>query len=168
MAAKTHRAFPRTQYEAPIKYLNVDPNYVYMTRMHSFSKGGLYFESFQCLTPDLQIYIIMTNYSPNSEGPEAYQSYLAKIRWCHKLPQVDKPRYGVGVEFLEKSHALLGVEGIERRSACDMCEAEAQPELVCRMDDHICLCLACFNQLEVLVPGIVKRSVIRFLNGNVI
>ena len=122
MAVETPRAFPRTQYEAPIKYLNVNPDYIYMTRMYSFSDGGLYFESFQSLMPDLQIYIIMTNYAPESDGPEAYQSYLANIRWCHKLPQTDTPRYGVGVEFLEKSHTLFGVEDNESRTACDLCE----------------------------------------------
>lgn len=168
MTIETHRTFSRTQYEAPIKYLDVNPNYIYMTRMHSFSDGGLYFESFQSLMPDLQINIIMTNYSPESNGPEAYRSYLAKIRWCNKLPQMDKPRYGVGVEFLEKSHARLGVEDNESHTACDLCETATVTELVCRIDDYICLCPACFNQLEMIPAGIVKTSIMRFLYGNVI
>lgn len=168
MAATIKRGFPRVQHEAPITYLNVNQNHIFLTRMYSFSEGGLYFESFQSLVPDLHIYIIMTNYAPGSNGPEAYQSYLAKIRWCHKLPQIDTPRYGVGVEFLEKSHTRFGFRENESGHCCDLCDTDTTSELVCRIDDYICLCPPCFDYLEMISTGSVKESIMRFINGNVI
>ena len=98
MQAHSRRIFPRNQYEAPIQYLYLQPDRYYNSRMYNFSQGGLYFEPFQPLELSSQINIIMPNYSPDTNGPEAFQSYLAVIRWCQKLSDEKSSRFGVGVE----------------------------------------------------------------------
>ena len=86
MQTNSRRNFPRNQCEAPIQYLYMQPDRYYNSRTYNFSEGGLYFKSLQPLELNSQINIIMPNYSPDAQGPEAYQSYLAVIRWCQKLP----------------------------------------------------------------------------------
>ena len=84
MQTRSRRIFPRKQYEAPIQYVYLQPDRYYNSRMYNFSESGLYFEPFQPLELNSQISIIMPNYSPDADGPEAFQSYLAVIRWCQK------------------------------------------------------------------------------------
>ena len=168
MQAKSKRAFPRNQYEAPIQYLYVQFDRYYNSRMYNFSKGGLYFEPFKPLELNTQINIIMPNYSPDAKGPEGFQSYLAVIRWCQKLSDEKSPRFGVGVEILERSHErFINIE-TQKRQSCDLCDKLLLEASVCRIDGSICLCPDCYHRFDEIPEGSLKSSIKRSLDGNVL
>ena len=145
MATQLRRVFPRKHYKASIKYLNGDPNYYYRCRMFNFSGGGLYFEPLHSFTPDSQVTIVMDNHSPGTYGPEAYRSYLAKVRWCRELSDDDPRRFATGVEFLEKSHSIRGLDVVEDDYTCDLCGKLTSAASICRLDGSGCLCPQCFK-----------------------
>ena len=166
MATQSRRAFRRSHYEAPIKYLNGDPDYYYKCRMFNFSEGGLYFEPLHSFAPEAQVTIVMDNHSPGSYGPEAYRSYLGSVRWCQELSHADPQRFAIGVEFLEKSHSIRGLDVDEHDYTCDLCGKLTSAASICRLDGSACLCPQCFKHWERIPEGLVKKSIERFLDGN--
>ena len=168
MPAHSKRIFPRNRYEAPIQYLYLQPDRYYNSRMYNFSQGGMYFEPFQSLELNKQINIIMPNYSPDAKGPEAFQSYLAVIRWCQKLSDEKASRYGVGVEIIDRSHERLIQIKTQKRQSCESCGELLSIASVCRLDGTICLCPDCFQRLDKMPESEIKSSIKRFLDGNVL
>ena len=168
MQTHSRRIFPRKQYEAPIQYLYLQQDRYYNSRMYNFSRDGLYFEPFQSLELNRQINIIMPNYSPDTKGPEAFQSYLAVIRWCQKLPDEKSSRFGVGVEIIERSHErFINIE-TQKSKSCDLCGELMLTASVCRLDGSICLCSNCFHRLDEMAESDIKFSIKRFLKGKVL
>jgi hypothetical protein len=168
MQTHSRRNFPRNQCEAPIQYLYLQPDRYYNSRSYNFSEGGLYFESFQPLELNSQINIIMPNYSPDAHGPEAFQSYLAVIRWCQKIADEKSSQFGVGVKILARSHERFTNLESQKRQLCDQCDKLLPPASVCRIDGSICLCPDCFHRLDEMPEGAVKSGIKRFLDGNVL
>jgi len=168
MQTQSRRIFPRSHYEAPLQYLYLQPDRYYNSRMYNFSQDGLYFEPFQSLELNTQINIIMPNYSPDTNGPEAFQSYLAVIRWCQKLSDEKSSRFGVGVEIIERSHErFINIE-TQKRQSCDLCGELLLTASVCRLDGSICLCPDCFHRWDKMPENDIKSSVKRYLNGKVL
>ena len=168
MQTHSRRTFPRKQYEAPIQYVYLQPDRFYNSRMYNFSEGGFYFEPFQPLEINSQINIVMPNYSPDADGPEAYQSYLAVIRWCQKRPGAKSSQFGAGAEIIERSHERFAGIETQKRQSCDLCGKSLPAASVCRIDGSICVCPNCFNRLDKMPEGQVKSSIKRFLDGNVL
>ena len=168
MQAHSRRIFPRNQYEAPIHFLYSQPDRYYNSQMYNFSQGGLYFEPIQFLEPHTQINIIMPNYSPDTNGPEAFQSYLAVVRWCQKLPDEKSSRFGVGVEIIERSHDRFINLETQKKKSCDLCGELMLTASVCRLDGSICLCPDCFHRLDEMPESDIKSGIKRYLDGNVL
>ena len=168
MQTHSRRNFPRNQFEAPIQYLSSQPDRYFNSRIYNYSQGGMYFEPLKSLEPNSQINIIMPNYSPQTDGPEAFQSYLAVIRWCRKLPDEQSARFGVGVEILERSHERSIDFEPQKRQTCDLCGELMLTASVCRLDGSICLCQDCYHRLDEMPEGDIKFSIKRFLDGNVL
>ena len=168
MQLHSRRNFPRNQYEAPIQYIHSQPDRYYNSRMYNFSRGGMYFEPLHSLELNSQINIIMPNYSPDADGPEAFQSYLAVTRWCQKRPDERSARFGVGVEIIERSHErFINIE-TRKSQTCDLCGKLMLTASVCRLDGSICLCPDCFHRMDEMPDGDIKSSIRRFLDGNVL
>ena len=168
MQAKSRRIYPRNQYEAPIQYQSSQPDRYFNSRMYNFSQGGLYFEPLQPLEPNTKINIIMPNYSPDTNGPEAYQSYLAVIRWCQKLSDEKSSRFGVGAEIIERSHERSVNIETQRRQSCGLCDKLLLKASVCLIDGSICLCPDCYQRFNEMQEGSLKSSIKSFLDGNVL
>jgi hypothetical protein len=168
MAVQIQRNFPRTHYEAPIQYGRTNADGFLDARMFNFSKGGLYFEPSQPLSPNSDIYIVMRNYSPGTYGPEAYKSYIARIKWCDQIVKTEGRIYGAGVQFLERSHELLGSETQAVRIACDLCGTLIPSSEVCQTEDTVYLCSSCYKHLTSIPEGKLRETIHRFLLGNVI
>jgi hypothetical protein len=168
MQTYSRRIFPRNHYEAPIQYLYSQPDRYFNSRMYNYSQGGMYFEPLKSLELNSQIHIIMPNYSPHADGPEAFQSYLAVIRWCQKLPDEQAAGFGVGVEIIERSHEQSINFETQKRQTCDLCGELMLTASVCRLDGSICLCQECYHRLDEMPEGDIKFSIKRFLDGNVL
>jgi len=136
--------------------------------MTNFSEDGLCFESIHVMQPKSKITIRMPNYAPGSSGPEAFQSYLAEIRWCQDRSDPKRTRYRVGVRILERSRSRSTPAEPKRRQDCDLCGEGFDAASICLMDGSICLCPGCFKHLDAMPDGHIKSNIKRFLIGNVL
>jgi hypothetical protein len=168
MAAFIKRAYSRDTYEAPIMYANYDTENYYSAKVYNNSQGGMYFESDSPIKPEADICVKMVNYSPDTSGPEAYKAYRAIVRWCKKIDKEDSSRYGIGIQYLAKSHTVYGGSVHGSTHSCDLCGEKEPSEKIYETDDFICLCITCYKHLESLPEGKTKESIKRFLSGNVI
>jgi len=168
MPAFTKRSSHRNHYESPIRYANINTDLYSDARMYNYSKDGMYFEPSRPLVPESEIYIVMVNYSPGTNGPEAYKSYIARIRWCRELQKKDALRYGVGVQFLDRSHEIYGLDIEDTQYSCDLCGQLTPSNKIHKTEDYIYLCPDCLKYLNVVPGGKIKDSIERFLIGNVI
>ena len=168
MSAFTKRAYSRDAYEAPIMYANYDTENYYQAKMYNSSAGGMYFESDHSIKPKSDICIKMINYRADKSGPEAYKAYRAKVRWCKKIDKGDNSRYGIGIQYLVKSHTVYGGNVHGSTSSCDLCGERMRSGEIHETDDFICLCINCFKYLDELPEGKIKESIKEFLTGNVI
>ena len=168
MQTQSRRKCERHQSEAPVQYVYRQPDLYYNSRVLNYCEDGMYFESIQPLELNSQVRIIMPNYSSEASGPEAFQSYLAEIRWCQKIPDEKPSQFGVGVEILEKSYERLTKIEPQSRQTCDRCDALLTTASVCRINGSICLCPDCFDRLEEIPEGRVKSDIKRILDRNVL
>lgn len=168
MAQHFERAYPRNPFEAPLQYHVPCSGQCAKTKFYNLSEGGLYFETFHPMAPDEKIEVVMSNKFGGAYGPEAYSAYLARIRWCRKLRERERLRYGVGIEFLEKRQLEFNSNVLETEHFCDMCGASIATEAVCQTDGTGCLCIKCADHLETVPSGTLKACILQFLDGNVL
>lgn len=163
MTAYKKRAHSRGNYEAPIRYADFNTKNYFEAKMYNWSMDGMYFESPRCPPAKSDICIQMVGYMPDSEGPEAYRFYRAKVRWCKQIVNVGGPPCGVGVQHIVRSHIVSGPT-----YTCSLCGENIPYGEIHETDDFVYLCSACFNHLKVLPDGKVKECIKNFMIGNVI
>jgi hypothetical protein len=168
MATYARRLYPRGHYEAPILYASVGSDSYYDSTIYNFSKGGIYFEPERPLAPESDLSIIMVNYAPGTFGPEAYKSYIARTRWCREVTATERHRFGVGAEFLAKSHEILVADLYKIRIHCDLCGKLCGSGEITQTVDFFHLCRHCLKHMNAMPDGIIKESIHRFLSGNVV
>jgi hypothetical protein len=157
------RAGKRCSYEAPIMWADFNTEKYYRGRTCNCSHGGMCFET-DCAAKTKTIIRIKTvNYLPSTDGPEAYKFYEAKVKWCIDLPVIDTPRYGVGVQYLVKSHNIEGPD-----YPCSLCGAIISCGNINCVREFVYLCPPCFNHYQSLPDGMIKESIMDILIGNVI
>ncbi len=163
MAASAKRASPRNNYEAPILHANFNTEDYYSAKMYNCSMTGMYFESGNCPQPNSNICIKMVNYLPDTDGPEAYRFYRAKVRWCKEIGEGKIFRYGIGVQYIVKSHDVCGPT-----YTCSLCGENIPYGKIHEIDDFVYLCSDCFKHYENLPEEKIKESIERFMIGNVL
>ena len=168
MSTLIKRSYSRNSYEVPIMYANYDTENYYNAKMYNSGLGGMYFESERALQPGSDICIKMATHSFGESEPEAYKAYRAKVRWCKKMDKEDTSRYGIGIQYLAKSHTVYGGNVHGLTCSCDLCDEKVAPEEILENEDFVYLCINCFNYLEDLPEGKIKERIKEFLIGNVI
>lgn len=168
MSALIKRAYSRNAYEAPIMFSNCDTENYYHAKLYNRSLGGMYFESEKALQPGSDICIKMANQSSDESGSEAFNAYRARVKWCKKRSKTGISFYGIGIQYLAKSHTAYGenVHGLSR--SCDLCGEKVPSEEILNNKDLVSLCINCFNYLEEMPESTIKDSIKEFLIGNVI
>jgi len=163
MSAYVKRAGNRSVYEAPIMWADFNTENYYPAKTFNSSEGGMYFESDYAPKTKINIRIKTLNYLPNTNGPEAYKFYEAKVKWCRDLPTTDASRYGVGVQYLVKSQNIEGTD-----YPCSLCGEIIPYGKIHSVEEFVYLCSHCFNHYKSLPDGMIKKSIKDFLIGNVI
>lgn len=162
------RAYPRHHYEAPIKYSKVKTDEYTDSKMFNYSRGGIFFKSEYPLKPRTDIGIVMPGYTPGSYGPESFKFYVAQIKWCKAMDNGGCGRYGIGAEFLSRSHGIRGLQEKDVLFTCDLCGKLVPFEQLHQMETSVSLCPACFKHFS-SIPDCDLRGIIdRFLSGNVV
>ena len=165
---KTKRSHLRSNQELPIRYSCGDREDFLDAMVYNTSKGGMYFEPARPVPPDSNVQIMMVNYTPGGQGPEAYRVYDTQTKWCRKIPGTTPARYGVGVQLLAKSREIRSGNIEKINQSCEMCGQMTAREEVCTIDGCINLCDSCFEHFQSLPPGHAKKTIKRLLIGNVI
>ena len=120
------------------------------------------------MAPEFDLSTIMLNYAPGTFGPEAYKSYIARIRWYGEGTEMEKHRFGVGAEFLAKSHEIPVADDHEMKSSCDLCGELCGSGEITQTLDYCSLCGHCLKHMNAMPDGMGKESIHRFLRGNVV
>ena len=168
MSALIKRAYSRDAYAAPIMYANYDTDNYYHAEMYNSGLGGMYFESEKAIQPGSEICIKMVNYKPDKSGPESFKAYRARVKWCKKTRKKGISCYGIGIQYLAKSHSVYGGKVHGLTCSCDLCGEKMPCEEIFVNGDLVCLCINCFNYLKDLPEGKIKERIKEFLIGNVI
>lgn len=163
MAAHIKRAYLRNYYEALIMHANFNLENYCDAKTYNSSVAGMYFESNYILHQNSDICIKTGNYLPDTDGPEAYRFYRAKVRWCKDMAKGDAHLYGIGVQYLVKSHIVGGPS-----YSCGLCGENIPYGKIHIIDDFVYLCSGCFKQFEGLSDKMIKKSIEDFIIGNVL
>ncbi len=160
------RNYSRNNYKANILYAAdyATDNYI-DAEMFNYSRGGMYFETSQESQPGADICIKMVKYSPDTPGPEAYKAYRANVKWCKKK---HASRYGIGVQYIDKSHIIFTSRASTINCSCDLCGNSKPSREIYKEDDGIYLCHNCYRHISMLLDGSIKARIKRFLIGNIV
>jgi len=95
------RKHERFDLNASMEYAFHDSDQFYQARMCNYGKGGMCFLTGEALEPGADIYIMMESFSPDADGVEFYDGYLAEVRWCQKLLPENGNDFRVGVKYYQ-------------------------------------------------------------------
>ena len=96
---KEKRKSERHDHEASIVYAYHNSDEFYDAKMCNYSNSGLCFESSAAIEPGSDIYVMMEDFLPDTIDSEIYDGYLAEVRWCQRLSQIDAIVYHIGVKY---------------------------------------------------------------------
>jgi len=163
MSKHVKRAGKRSGYEAPIMWADFNTENYYRAKTCNCGHGGMCFETDYAPKTTTNILIKTLNYLPDTNGPEAYRFYEAKVKWCRDLATKDASRYGVGVQYLVKSQNIEGPD-----YPCVLCGEIIPYAKIHSVEEFMYFCSHCFNHYTSLPDGMIKNSIKNFLIGNVI
>jgi len=95
------REHERFLFNASVVYAYQDSDLFFHARMCNYCKGGMCFLSGNALEPGSDIYIMMEDFSPDADGADFYDGYLAEVRWCQKTIREDAEHFKVGVKYYQ-------------------------------------------------------------------
>ncbi len=162
------RSHIRTAYQAPIQYAILNSAQFEPGRTYDYSAEGLCYEVHHKLEPETEVCILMDNYAPDRTGPEAYRSYVARIRWIHLLSQNGSDRYAAGAQIVARSHDVLTSEEQLPNYRCDLCSKAVPRHRVQSTATGVDLCCKCMKHFSNIPSRKIRQCVERFLLGNVI
>lgn len=168
MNASTMRLFPRIGCRLPIQYRTSDASGYEDAVLCNFSKTGMYFEPEAIVMPEENLHILMSKFCPTAGEPECYHYYLAQAVWCRSIPDDVTPRYACGARLLKRGRLPDGVNAEAIYYTCDMCGSPTHCQDLRRTEDFLYLCSSCERLIAAVPKGHLKRSINRFLLGNVV
>lgn len=162
------RSHPREAYQAPIQFALLNSADFEPATTFNYSPEGLCYEVPRNLDPDTEVCILMENYAPGQTGPEAYRSYVARIRWIHLLSRNGSERYAAGAQIVARSHDVLTSEKQLPTFRCDLCGKLEPRHRLLSTDSGLDLCQRCMKHFSNIPSEKIRLCVERFLMGNVI
>ena len=162
------RSHIRTAHQAPIQYALLNSAQFEPTRTYDYSADGLCYEVARMLEPETEVCILMDNYAPDRSGPEAYRSYVARIRWIHLLSKNEKNRYAAGAQIVARSHDILTSEAQLPKYRCELCGKIEPIHRIQSTETGVDLCRRCMKHFSNIPSQKIRQCVERFLLGNVI
>lgn len=153
----------RESCEIPIIWTDYHSGNYHSATVCNKSDGGLYFKTQFNTRSKSDIFIKPIHYEPETNGPEEYKFFEAKVKWLKELPSMDGLHFGIGVQFLAKSHKVY-----EPTYQCSMCDITISYGDIHEIDDFVYLCPYCLDQYNRMPNGIIKNNLKSFMLGNVI
>lgn len=169
MIDRTRRMFTRVACETPMRCGACDSGPYHGSQVYNYSQGGLYFESETPVVRDTKISIILPHDLSESTRSEGYRCYVAEVKWVKQLNGKRKaPRFAAGVQFLSHGTEIAADAVCVPSVACDLCCEMIPSDQLSRTEHDAQLCPACVKHMARIPSGRLKKSIERFLCGNVV
>jgi hypothetical protein len=167
MTRQKRRKYSRRLKDIPIIYAEHNAKTYCKAVMRNNSKDGMYFETDSPIQSSTDLYIKWQDRRHEILESEPFKAYRARMKWCQQVSEDQPMRFGIGVQYVAKSHLLYGINIDNVNNPCDFCENLVTDRALHLTETGLLLCLPCLHYLESLSP-IAEKAVERFLIGNVI
>ena len=164
----TPRLHQRKTYHLPIEYALLNSGQFEQAHTYDYSSQGFCYEVPRKLEPDTEVCIVMKNYTPGQSGPEAYRSYVTRVRWTHQISGNGNKRYAAGAEIVARSHDVLSTEAQLPQVVCDLCDRLEPMHRIEEINTGVYLCRECLKHFSSIPSSKIRECVERFLVGNVV
>lgn len=169
MFVRSKRACHRNKHETPVLYEKIDEEQFFESKILNFSREGLCLLSHHCLDIGDFININIVNHIPGVYGPEQYYSFLGETRWCKPIHHKNNnTSYSAGIQILAKNREMPNKHLGGEKYSCNLCGDFALPRHVTQIINCVYLCPFCCSHFKSLPQGSIKRSIERYLTGNVL
>jgi len=134
--------------------------------MQNHSSSGMYLICQQALGFDEGVYVNMLESARN----EIYRGFFGRVKWCRELKRSDEndDHFGIGINFIVKSHNYFGGIGCMTDCCCDVCGEKTSFNKLIRTDDYVFQCKDCYNALNSFPEGNLKSCISNYLLGNIL
>jgi hypothetical protein len=163
MVTNKKRSHSRHNCQAAIQYANFNTEKFQSAKMFNCSASGLYFETEDDVAPGSDIKIKMVDHQPNIHGAETCKFYRAQVKWSRSIKNAGTNCFGIGAQYIHKSLAEN-----DSNYFCGLCWKSMPKTKSYQIDDFVYLCPECSNRFKDIPDGLIKESIERFLNGNVV
>jgi hypothetical protein len=167
MSNQERRKHTRSFEQQPIVYSEFDQQKYTPAIMHNNCPDGMYFESEQPVHTEFDIFIKIKALRRSIARPVPFVAFRAKVRWCREMKNESPHRYGIGVQYMAKSHLSYGTNIQNANFRCDYCDHQTSDRLVHQTETGLVLCQPCLSYVESLPPA-AADAVENLLIGNVI
>lgn len=168
MAVNEKRSYARQSVDTPLYYSVPQEDRFGVARLLNISPQGVLFESHQPLEPGQDIQLVLPKLPAYALLQNAYAGYQASIRWHAERSRKRRPSYGIGVQLLGKIEEMERFSILEEPIECDLCCKPFQTGSILRWREAVRLCTGCSDHLASIPEGVIRSSVLRFLDGNVL
>lgn len=160
------RSCPRDRQQAQIILSDrLDGDYINAI-MKNHSQNGMYLVSHQPLDFDTRVYVNLLE----ADHPDIYRGFYGRVKWCRELKRLEdnEEHFGVGINYIIKSHNYFGGIGTRIDCCCDVCGDRFPIDKLIRTDDFVFQCTSCYEALMHYPDGNLKSSVNNYLLGNIL
>jgi hypothetical protein len=163
------RLFSRSEVEVHLQFLIPETQNIATARLYNFCQNGVHFQSDMSMEPGQETTIVIPDVIAEAPAVDSCSGYRIQVRWCKQLQKQKSPSFGIGAQLLEKTDVFLKTATPERFYVeCDLCGRVLNEWCACRISGAVCLCLACYKHLQTALSGSLHKSVLRFIERNVV
>lgn len=163
------RLFSRSEVEVHLQFLIPETQNIATARLYNFCQNGVYFQSDRSMEPWQETIIIIPDLIAEAPAFDSCSGYRIQVRWCRQLQKQKSPTFGIGARLLEKTDGFFKSATPERfYLECDLCGRVLNEWCTCRISGSVCLCLACYKHLQMDLSGPMHKSMLRFIERNVV
>lgn len=160
------RSCPRDSYQAPVLISDkLDGSYLNAT-MHNKSKNGMYLISNQPIGCDAGLYVNRLD----SLKQDIYRGFYGHVKWCKELKRSgdQDDHFGIGINFVIKSHHYFGGIAFMTEYSCDICGENVPFGNMIKTKEFVLQCPKCHDALECYPDGNLKSCITNYLMGNIL
>jgi hypothetical protein len=168
MVANEKRSCVRRSVDTPLYFDLPREDRSGVARLLNISPQGVFFESDHPVKPGQDIHLVVPSMPSEALLQSPYAAYQASTCWYAELSHKRRPSYGVGAQLLDKIEEMKRFSVLEQPIECDLCCKSFQTGSILRWGQTVRLCTSCSDHLAGIPEGVIRSSVLRFLDGNVL
>jgi hypothetical protein len=100
------RQYGRVKLDSRVVYSPVGSEESREARLIDMGYGGLCMESSLPVRTGTLLYLQLVDLHPEAGGLAAHRSYRGRVRWTKDLGDMEKTRYGIGIQYIRATGKL--------------------------------------------------------------